>query len=155
MYLFVERGKQGEREWEKHQCEVASCVLSTGDLACNLRMCPDWESNWWPLGLQVGTQSTEPHQPGLYYFKDYLTSPWSDKVIIRPYHSVLLFQSIVNNISNIMLNFSGPRVKINYFSIKKYIGLYKSNNLFNKLFSVFFRNGKLKSIFIFTTEFLN
>ena len=25
---------------------------------------PDWESNWQPLGLQAGTQSIEPHQPG-------------------------------------------------------------------------------------------
>ena len=28
-------------------------------------MWPDWESNWRPLGSQSGTQSTEPHQPGL------------------------------------------------------------------------------------------
>ena len=27
-------------------------------------MCPDWELNRWPVGLQAGTQSTEPHQPG-------------------------------------------------------------------------------------------
>ena len=37
----------------------------TGDLAHNPGMCPDWESNWRPFGLQAGSQSTEPHQPGL------------------------------------------------------------------------------------------
>ena len=28
-------------------------------------MCPDWESNQQPFGLQAGAQPTEPHQPGL------------------------------------------------------------------------------------------
>ena len=45
------------------------CYLSRApywgpDLSCNPGMCPDWESNQRPLGLQAGTQSTEPHQPG-------------------------------------------------------------------------------------------
>ena len=30
----------------------------TGDLACNLGLYPDWESNQQPFGLQVGAQST-------------------------------------------------------------------------------------------------
>ena len=34
------------------------------DLVQKPGMCPDWESNKQPFGLQVGTQSTEPHQPG-------------------------------------------------------------------------------------------
>ena len=42
--LFLERGREGEIEGEKHQCVVAS--HST------------------PTGSQAGTQSTEPHQPG-------------------------------------------------------------------------------------------
>ena len=37
----------------------------TGDLACNQGMCPDWESNLRPFGSQAGTQSTEPHHPGI------------------------------------------------------------------------------------------
>ena len=49
---------------EKHQCVVASCILPTGDLACNAGMCPDWESNQQPFSLQAGTKSTEPHHPG-------------------------------------------------------------------------------------------
>ena len=28
-------------------------------------MCPDWESNWQPFGLQASAQPTELHQPGI------------------------------------------------------------------------------------------
>ena len=34
-------------------------------------MCPGQESNQWPFGLQAGTQSTEPLQPGLKTFKSW------------------------------------------------------------------------------------
>ena len=40
--IFRQRGSEGEREREKHQCVVASCVPATRDLACNPGMCPDW-----------------------------------------------------------------------------------------------------------------
>ena len=63
--MFRERGREGEREREKHQCVVASHVPPSGDLACNPGMCPDWELNQRPVGSQAGTQSTEPQQPGL------------------------------------------------------------------------------------------
>ena len=46
-------GGEGKREGEKHQCVFASCVSPTGDLAHNPGMCPDWESNRQPSGLQV------------------------------------------------------------------------------------------------------
>ena len=46
---------------------VASRTTPTGDLAHNTGLCPDLESNWQPLGSQAGTQSTEPHQPGLFF----------------------------------------------------------------------------------------
>ena len=36
-----------------------------GDLTYNPGMCPEWDSNPPPFGSQAGTQSTEPHQPGL------------------------------------------------------------------------------------------
>ena len=42
----------------KHQCVVTSHV------APNPGVCPDWESNWWPSGLQP--VPPEPHQPGLF-----------------------------------------------------------------------------------------
>ena len=58
------RGREREREGEKHQCVVASHMPLTGDLARNPGMCPD-------LGIQPATlpqaraPSTELHQPGL------------------------------------------------------------------------------------------
>ena len=42
---FLEEGREGERQGEKHQCVVASCTPPTGNLACNPGMCPDWASN--------------------------------------------------------------------------------------------------------------
>ena len=65
LFIFRERRRKGEREGQKHHCVVAFHVPSTGDLAQNPVMCPDWKSNLWPFGLQAITQSTEPHQPGL------------------------------------------------------------------------------------------
>ena len=53
IYLFLERGEGREKGAEKHQCVVASCAPSTEDLAHNPGMCPDWESNQWPFGLQA------------------------------------------------------------------------------------------------------
>ena len=65
IYLFFrEKGREGEREGEKHQCMVASHMPPTGDLAHNPGMCPDWESNQQPFGSQAHAQSTELHQPG-------------------------------------------------------------------------------------------
>ena len=64
LFIFRERGRKGEREGEKHQCVVASHAPPSGDLAHSPGMCPDWESNQQPFGLQASTQSTEPHQPG-------------------------------------------------------------------------------------------
>ena len=41
IYLFFrERGREGEREGEKHQGVVASLIPLTGDLAQNPGMCP-------------------------------------------------------------------------------------------------------------------
>ena len=54
---------------------VASHTPSSGDLARNPGMCPDWESNRRPFGLQAGAQSIESHQPELKYnlfFKDFV-----------------------------------------------------------------------------------
>ena len=62
---FHKEGKGRRKRGEKYRL-VAFYTPPTGDLAHNPGMCPDWESNWQPLGSQAGTQSTEPHQPGLY-----------------------------------------------------------------------------------------
>ena len=65
IYLFLERKREGEREEEKYQCVLTSCVPPTGDLARNPGMCPDWESNQRPFGSHTDTKSIELHQPGL------------------------------------------------------------------------------------------
>ena len=49
IYLFLERGREGERE--KHQCVVASRAPPTGVPVHNHGMCCDWESNLSPLVL--------------------------------------------------------------------------------------------------------
>ena len=41
LFIFRERGREGEREGEKHQCVVAFRAPPTRDLACAL----DWELN--------------------------------------------------------------------------------------------------------------
>ena len=67
-YLFIFReGKGGRKRGEKQQCVVAFHIPPTGDPACSPGIYPDCESNWQPFGLQAGAQSTEPHQPGLYF----------------------------------------------------------------------------------------
>ena len=47
---------------------MCGCLLSAPywglDLVGKPGMCPDWEWNQRPFGLQAGAQSTEPHQPG-------------------------------------------------------------------------------------------
>ena len=64
--MFRHRGREGEREGEKHLCVVASHESPTGDLAHKPGMCPDWELNQQPFGSQASAQSTESHQPGLF-----------------------------------------------------------------------------------------
>ena len=61
LFNFRERAREGE----KQPHVAASCTPLTGDLTGDPVMCPDWELNLRPFGLQTGAQSTEPHQPGL------------------------------------------------------------------------------------------
>ena len=70
--LFISRERKREREAEKHQCVVASHTPPPGDLALNPGMCPEWELKRQPFGWEAGTQSTEPHQPGLFSFSHFL-----------------------------------------------------------------------------------
>ena len=65
LFIFRDRGREEEREGEKHQCVVASCAPPTEDLAHNPGMYPDRELNQRPFALQSSTQLTEPHQLGL------------------------------------------------------------------------------------------
>ena len=61
--VFRERGREGEREGEKHQWVIVPHASPTGDPAHNPGMCPDWESNQQSFGLEACAQSTELHQP--------------------------------------------------------------------------------------------
>ena len=74
IYLILERGREGERKGDKHQCVVFSLMPPTGDLAHNPGMWPDWELNQRPFGSQASIQSTEAHQPGLIFFLMYYIS---------------------------------------------------------------------------------
>ena len=74
LFIFKEKGREGEREGEEHQCVVTSHASPTGDLARKPGMCPDWELNQQPFGSQAGTQSNEPHQPGQMWLIILITS---------------------------------------------------------------------------------
>ena len=64
-YLFRERVKGREISMcERYINWVASHMFPSGNLARNPSMCPGWELNRQPVGLQASAQSTEPQQPG-------------------------------------------------------------------------------------------
>ena len=68
IYLFFrERGREGEREGEKHQCVVAAHMAPAGDLSHNPGMCPDLGIKLVTLWFAAHAQSTEAHQPGLHF----------------------------------------------------------------------------------------
>ena len=68
IYIFKEKGREEDREGEKHQYVVASHTPHTVDLTHNTGKSPDWESNQQHFSSPDGTQSTEPHQPVHIYF---------------------------------------------------------------------------------------
>ena len=70
-YLFLERGEGRKKERERNINVWFPLTRPSpiGDLARNPGMYSDWKSNWQPFGSQADTQSTEPHQPGLFLFK--------------------------------------------------------------------------------------
>ena len=68
--FFRERGKEGEKEGEKHlyvreASMVAFLKPLARDLVHNPGMCPSWESNQQPFSWQASAQPTEPHKAGL------------------------------------------------------------------------------------------
>ena len=60
MCIDLEREEEGdcggERQTDRHRCKretsIASQKCPTGDGTCNLGMCPDWELNLQPFGVQ-------------------------------------------------------------------------------------------------------
>ena len=93
IYLFLERGREGEREGKKPQCVVASYTLPTGGLAHNPGMCPAWELNQRPFGLQAGAQSTEPHQPGHFFKKQLRELRGTDKIGFQFINNIITSES--------------------------------------------------------------
>ena len=69
IYLFLERGKKGERKGEKHQCVLASPCPLLGTWPTTQACALDWESNQQSFGSQAHTQYTEVHQPRPMSFK--------------------------------------------------------------------------------------
>ena len=71
-YFFTDsrkRGREGEREGEKHRCEretLIGCLLHVPQLGTKLAT-QVWAltgNHWQPFGLQDNTQPTEPQWPG-------------------------------------------------------------------------------------------
>ena len=146
LFIFRQRGSEGEREGEKHQCVVASYMPPTGDLAHNPSMGPDWELNLRPFGSQAGTQSIELPQPGhnhLYFFgvSYYFSSFISDCIYLEP---LFFLMSLIKGLS-ILLIFSKN------FLISSLTSL-STHSLFNNMlfrFHVF----AFFSVFFFVIDF--
>ena len=86
IYLFVERGEGREKERERNinlWLPLLRPLLETWPR--NPAMCPDCESNRWPFGSQAGTQSNEPHQPGLILKRCVFTRVSVSRVAITNY----------------------------------------------------------------------
>ena len=66
LFIFRESWREGEKEGEKHET-AASPTPPPRNPANNPGSFPDWASNRWPFGSQAGTQSAEPHHPGLLF----------------------------------------------------------------------------------------
>ena len=66
---FLERGEGKEKDKERNiHVWLPLAWPPTGDLAYNPGMCPDWELNWGPYGLQATAQSIESHQLEMYCY---------------------------------------------------------------------------------------
>ena len=77
LFIFRE-GKGGrKRGRETSMWRDASHTSPTGDLD-QKGTCPDLKWNQRPLGPQASTQSTEPHQPGLFFHVTWLDTFWID-----------------------------------------------------------------------------
>ena len=67
LFIFIERGREeGERNinvWLSVTCPPLETWPA--NQACAL----DWELNLQPFGSQAGIQSTEPHEPGIFFSK--------------------------------------------------------------------------------------
>ena len=65
IYLFLERGEGREKEKRHINVWLPLAHPLLGTWPTTQAWALDWVLNQQPFGSQVGTQSTEPHQPGL------------------------------------------------------------------------------------------
>ena len=74
MFLFIstQRGREGEREVEKHQCVVASHRSLTRDLASNPGKCPDWVRTSNCLVHRLALNPLSHTRPELAFFLSFL-----------------------------------------------------------------------------------
>ena len=65
-YLFIYKEREGRKKERERNVNVWLPLTCSplGTWPTTQGMCPDWESNQWPFGLQTGTQSSDSHQPG-------------------------------------------------------------------------------------------
>ena len=133
-YLFLDRGREGERErnisvWLALVCPLLGTWPATQACALN------WELNPWPFGLQVDTQYTEPHQPGLIFatFYRYIMAFWNDLIWIslidcKGYTCDLAFNYIVLYVQKYLcFGVISPSTlyKLNHISSSKSLCLYE------------------------------
>ena len=119
-FIFREKGREGE----KYQCVVASHMASTGDLACNPGICPDWELNRRPFVLQLVLNPLNYTSQGI--FEDFFLSHSSvfsfadsNYTYIRPlevvYSSLIFFHFEINFFCFLSDNISCYVFKFTYY----------------------------------------
>ena len=77
LFIFRERGREGEREEEKYPCvrnTSLGCLLHSPDLARNPGMCPDRESNQWISGCGTTHWVTPVRATGKFLMYKYWSS---------------------------------------------------------------------------------
>ena len=90
IYLFLERGdgRKKEREWNIVVGNISwlslKCVPTRGDQTWNPGMCPVWELNPQPFGLQGDAPPPEPHRPGPEHFLIDLPHTQQETYMTRP-----------------------------------------------------------------------
>ena len=70
IYVFLDRGEWWEKDRERNinvWLPLTHPQLGIWP-ATQADMCPDWELNQQSFGSQAGAQSTEPHQPGYFFY---------------------------------------------------------------------------------------
>ena len=98
-FIYFQREGKGEREGEKHKCVVTFGMPPTGDLACYLGMCPDWELNWRPFGSQACAQSTEHTSQGCFScsFINFSHEPYKVDIFIHSLHMAMSLKDLVHS----------------------------------------------------------